>query len=697
MFEPDTAARIEAMLTNPDHEPLLKEGSAYSDIYTGGAAEPHFCSSSMGWGPALRAANPLVLLIFLLSNLYSCLRMAVLFFIELGLAWVDFVRGLVRGHDFVKELLFIPARVIISILLRELCMIGGKIDIVRGMPIIHINFLGYDEQSHRRGPDSRFAHWTLKGIDNAIARLWRTAHHSTWRNYEVWVYSDHGQARVRPYHQVQGYTLGEAVTSAFEKVLANPVRIHSKGVSSIQAHRVRFLGGHSIQRLFSKRSLHNEETDTQQTMVTASGPVSHVYAPRPLTHGERDSVTHELVHRHKVPLVLSVVTPGILCGRTEAGEFRLPQDCAELFGSQHPFLDEISADLLRLCEHLDAGDLVLLGWCAGKKPISFAEENGAHAGATPEETHGFALLPADTPLPKRESVYLRPTHLHNAAFHHLGRAMHPPFEAQTRTAPTQTDTLRVMTYNVHSCMGMDGKLDAERIARVIARARPDVVALQELDVGRTRSHGMDQAQQIAQCLGMEFQFHPAVHLEGERYGDAILTHLPHRLVKTGPLPGLAGKPYIEPRGALWIAVDVHGREIQIINTHLGLNRRERKVQVDTLLSSDWLAHAQCHEPVILCGDFNALPASLVCRRLSGRLKDVQVEARNHRPRSTFSGRVPAMRIDHIFISSGLEVTGIEVPGSELDRLASDHLPLVAEVVLQKSQGKAGCDSCEILK
>jgi hypothetical protein len=247
-----------------------------------------------------------------------------------------------------------------------------------------------------------------------------------------------------------------------------------------------------------------------------------------------------------------------------------------VFGVHHPFLDAIGEDLLRLCEHPDAGDFVLLGWCAGVTPMTFAEENGAHGGATPEETHGFALLPADTPLPKRESVYLRPRHLHDAAMHHLGRPTHPPFAAQPRAAVTQPGTLRVMTYNVHSCLGMDGKLNAERIARVIARARPDVVALQELDVGRARSHGMDQAQLIAQCLAMEFQFHPALHLEEERYGDAILTHLPHRLVKAGPLPGLAGKPHREPRGALWVAVDLHGKEVQIINTHLGLNRHERR-------------------------------------------------------------------------------------------------------------------------
>jgi endonuclease/exonuclease/phosphatase family metal-dependent hydrolase len=251
--------------------------------------------------------------------------------------------------------------------------------------------------------------------------------------------------------------------------------------------------------------------------------------------------------------------------------------------------------------------------------------------------------------------------------------------ARKRPSAAETDTLRIMTYNVHSCVGMDGKLDAERIARVIARCNPDVVALQELDVGRMRSQGVDQAHLIARYLEMEFHFHPALHIEEERYGDAILTHLPQRLVKAGALPGLAGKPKLEPRGALWVAVDLNGTEIQIINTHLGLYPRERAAQIETLLGSDWLAHEDCRGPVILCGDFNALPSSSVCRRLAVRLKDAQIKAQRHRPKCTYSSRFPSVRIDHIFISPGLEVTGIEVSESELTRTASDHLPLVAEV------------------
>lgn len=686
MYEPEVAARVEAMLAGTGNEALLAGGSAYSDNYAGGAAEPHFCPSAMGWGPTLRAANPLVLLAFLLSNFYSFVRVAVLLLLELGLALFDFVRGLVGGYDFFKELKFIPTRVAISILLRELCVIGGKIDISRGLPVIHINFLGYDEQSHRRGPRSLFAHWTLKGIDDAVARLWRAANHAPWRHYEVWVYSDHGQAAVRSYQAVQGYSLEDAVTAAFDKLGTTGLNVRPQGAGGIQTQRVRFLGGRKIQHLFSVLGINDEEAEEAHPLVVALGPVGHVYLPQDMTHDARDFVARELARTHQVPLVLSVAGPGMLCARTEAGEFRLPQDRALLLGAQHPFLDAVGEDLVHLCEHAEAGDLVLLGWRHGVTPISFATENGAHAGASPDETNGFALLPQDTPLPAREHDYLRPIDLRKAALQHLGRPDHQARAARKRIAATRTDCLRVMTYNVHGCVGMDGKLDAERIARVIARARPDVVALQELDVGRERSQGMDQAQLIARYLEMEFHFHPAMHLEEERYGDAILTHLPQRLVKAGPLPGLADKPRLEPRGALWVAVDLHGREVQIINTHLGLYPRERAAQVEALLGSDWLAHEQCREPVIVCGDLNALPSSPVCRRLGGQLVEVQTRAQNHRPQATFSSRLPTMRIDHIFISPGLEVAAIDIPSSELARVASDHLPLLAEIRFPSGPG-----------
>lgn len=685
MFEPDAAAHVEARHMGNDNVSLLREGSAYSDNFTGGAAESHFCPSSMGWGPTFRAANPLVLLAFLVSNFYSFLRVSVLLVIELGLALVDFVRGFFNGFELIKELKFIPTRVAISILLREFCVIGGKIDISRGLPVIHINFLGYDEQSHRRGPHSLFAHWTLKGIDDAITRLWRAANHSAWRHYEVWIYSDHGQASVLPYQQTHGYSLQEAVAASLEKLGTSARKVSQTGVASIQTQRARLLGGKRVQYLLSVLGINGDETAEAPPIIAAMGPVGHIYLPQELTGEKRDIITRELASTHKIPVVLDVEAPGILRARTEAGEFRLPKDRAELFGAQHPFLDSIGEDLVRLCEHADAGDIVVLGWRDGVSPMSFAVENGAHAGVSPDETHAFALLPHDTPLQLRKHDYLRPVDLRDAALQHIRSTNNQHICTQMGSTATRSDILRVMTYNVHSCVGMDGKIDTKRIARVIGRVRPDVVALQELDVGRARTYGMDQAHLIARYLNMNIHFHPTIHLEEELYGDAILTHLPHRLIKAGTLPGLSDKPNLEPRGALWLAIDLDGREIQVISTHLGLDPRERTAQVEALLGNEWLSHEQCQAPVILCGDFNALPSSNVCRRLGSQLKDAQILAPRHIPMSTFPSRFPTLRIDHILLSPELEVTHIEIPNWELARIASDHLPLVAEIRITRSK------------
>lgn len=239
--------------------------------------------------------------------------------------------------------------------------------------------------------------------------------------------------------------------------------------------------------------------------------------------------------------------------------------------------------------------------------------------------------------------------------------------------------LRILTYNVHRCLGTDGRLSPRRIAEVIAVLEPDVVALQELDVGRIRTGGVDQAHEIALQLGMSFHFNPALRVMEELYGDAILTALPCALVRAGPLPGLPGIRDLEPRGALWAAVQVGGVTLQVINTHLGLVARERQAQVEALLGPEWLGHPACQDPVILIGDFNALPRSRAYQRLAAQLADAQRARPNPRPRSTFPARLPVFRIDHAFLGRGVEVIDSVVPRTPLTRVASDHLPLVLDV------------------
>lgn len=227
----------------------------------------------------------------------------------------------------------------------------------------------------------------------------------------------------------------------------------------------------------------------------------------------------------------------------------------------------------------------------------------------------------------------------------------------------------VLTYNVHSCIGRDRKLNIKRITDVIAESRADIVLLQELDVGRARTQHTDQAQEIANLLGMTPHFHPALHVEEGQYGDAILTAFPSRCVRASALPSLH-----EPRGALWVEISIAGRPLQVINTHLGLARRERMLQTQALLGSDWLGHPDHSlSPVILGGDFNAVPHSSVFKTISRHLRTGQGRVTL---RATFPARFPLLRLDHLFYGRGLQLENMATLQTALTAMASDHLPLI---------------------
>jgi endonuclease/exonuclease/phosphatase family metal-dependent hydrolase len=181
---------------------------------------------------------------------------------------------------------------------------------------------------------------------------------------------------------------------------------------------------------------------------------------------------------------------------------------------------------------------------------------------------------------------------------------------------------------------------------------------------------------------MECHFHPAFRWQDEQYGNAILSRYPMALIKSGPLPQWKDKRRpTEPRGALWVTVDLESQKVHIFNTHLSLWPRERSLQAEALLSEQWTGHPDCQGPLVVCGDFNALPRSTVYRKLCGRLRDSQRCLAGHRPQSTWSGRYPISRLDYIFISEDLQVRAIRVPRSQLEKTASDHLPLIAQLQL----------------
>ena len=240
---------------------------------------------------------------------------------------------------------------------------------------------------------------------------------------------------------------------------------------------------------------------------------------------------------------------------------------------------------------------------------------------------------------------------------------------------------RIVTYNVHRCVGNDRRLDVGRVADVLARLEPDIVAMQELDVGRARTGRVDQAHEIARRLDMACHFNAALTVEEERYGDAILTRYPERLVQVGPLPGHPAIPQLEPRGALWVEVEIDGVPVQIINTHLGLVPREQQIQAAFLAGPAWLRHPNCQGPTILLGDFNATATSVVYRTFLKTLSAARTLPKVKTPTATFPSQMPVLRIDHLFVGPEIKVADVFAPFSSLTRVASDHLPLVMDFEL----------------
>jgi len=689
MYEPSSAAAVESKLASSG-QPLLAGGSAYCNIYSGGARESHFCSASIGWHDIIKDSRPIAWLGVTILHLPMVFKALLLCVVEVGLAIFDVLIYRQRYTSLRAEFKFIFARVGICILLRDLITLGASVDIARNFPIIHLNYIGYDEQAHRRGPNSAFAHWSLKGIDRCIKKLWQVLHRSNHRQYDLWVYSDHGQEATTPYEELTGQSINESVKQAIaseypenlDQLLFSNESIALRRASLIGKGRWQKLLPHAIRLSKGNRKSSAFDIISCPPTVVAMGPIGHIYLVQKLyTDKILARVSRSLVDHFNVPGVLYENAAGDVIGYANGRTIRLPADIEQLFGKLHPNKNLVGEDLIRLVKHPDAGKLVLLGWVDGQSPVSFAFENGAHAGVGPRETSAFALLPEDVVSSTSVVQTMRPSDLREHAFRLLQKGAASTSHIQSKRYNRAEKKIRVMTYNVHSCIGMDGKVSPERIARVIARYQPDVVALQELDFGKLRTQGIDQAKLIATLLGMKYHFHPSITDEEEKYGDAILSYLPIMQCKASVLPAPSlNRRGAEPRGVLWATLDVDGVAVQVLNTHLGLYAVERRHQINELLSDRWLEHPDCHGPTVLCGDFNATPGSSTVAKLTTILTDVQ----SHFPGkniNTFAGRLPTLCIDHILTRDIDAVVGVFVPNNELTRLASDHLPLLADITV----------------
>jgi len=693
MYEAESADEIEGRMVADGAEPLFEGAHVYSNIYRGGAAESHYCSGDLTVERFKKRLQPLKLLLLGLVYFPTIVRVTCLAMLEFFIAIWDVIGGTIANGNLLDELRFVPSRVGISLAAREAIRFRILLDIERGVPVIQANFLGYDEQAHRRGPDSDFAHWTLRGIDHAIHDIHRAAGGTPLIDYELLVYSDHGQERSTPYEVLNGRAVEEAVAEVFSRGITagKTMGKHRRPDRPRSLHEGR-------RRLLQQRPGHagfgTMEECVEKINITAMGPIGHIYLPFALEEADYAEYATALVKDAAIPLVLYRPADGeTLRARNPRGEWTLPRDGAEVVGRDHPFLDAVVEDLIRLSQHPDAGNFIISGWDPESPPISFPGERGAHGGPGSEETHGFVLVP-DRILRwhlahhAASGRWMRGTDLREVVRHYLGKdgdRRETAFNGNPREADLP---LRVMTYNLHSCVGLDGRIRPERIARVINHLNPDIVAVQEVDAHRPRSGGHDQAKVIADHLRMEHAFYAVFEEQMEKYGLAIFSRFPFEVVKMDHLTP-AHPRRREARGAMWATFSsLPGvGKLHLVNTHFGLGREERRRQVETLLGPDWLGGIPDDEPVILCGDLNSRERSVVYRRLREKLSDVQTGLPGHRVRATFPTLRAFLRIDHLFVSRHFSVERVEVPHTSTALIASDHFPLCAELSLHPEDGE----------
>lgn len=254
--------------------------------------------------------------------------------------------------------------------------------------------------------------------------------------------------------------------------------------------------------------------------------------------------------------------------------------------------------------------------------------------------------------------------------------------ASAAESPTR---LRILCYNIHYGQGTDGKYDIPRIAEVINATKPDIVALQEIDVHVERSARRHELRMLANETGMTGRFGPTQHYEGGLFGNGFLSNLPFHDLHIQPLPYTEATEELVtyPRNATAAVVEApDGKLVRVISTHFqhASFEKDRIAEAKAINehfanddpSRDAMGADAAALPTILAGDLNAVIGSPPITEIQKKW-DLVVE---DDPAPTVPVANPSKRIDFIAYRKTDPVQVIEQRVIE-EKIASDHFPVFA--------------------
>ena len=228
--------------------------------------------------------------------------------------------------------------------------------------------------------------------------------------------------------------------------------------------------------------------------------------------------------------------------------------------------------------------------------------------------------------------------------------------------------VRIATYNIHRCRGMDRRVVPGRIIEVLREIDADVIALQEV-IG-AGPVGAGQAEEIGAALGMGWVMNCVRTLRHHQFGNVVLSRYP---IVHHSQYDLSWRT-CEPRNCQRADLQIEGQTLHVYNVHLGTAVLERRYQAGRLAS--FVHDRRVTGPKVLLGDFNEWMKGLATKTLSSLFESVNISQHLKR-RRTYPGLFPVVHLDHIYYDGRVEVLNVEMPRTRKALMASDHLPLVA--------------------
>jgi endonuclease/exonuclease/phosphatase family metal-dependent hydrolase len=235
---------------------------------------------------------------------------------------------------------------------------------------------------------------------------------------------------------------------------------------------------------------------------------------------------------------------------------------------------------------------------------------------------------------------------------------------------------RITTYNIHKCRGVDGRVHPERVARVLEEVNADIVSLQEVVSHQGADTADHQADYLAGRLGLVGAMGETRKHRGGAYGNVTLSRWDFKLVR--PIDITVGVR--EQRVALRTDIRLGPHILHVFNVHLGTAVRERRQQAVRLLDQDLLRALDISGPRIVLGDFNEWVHGMVTKTLVAEFHLTDLRAYLTRVRS-YPALLPLLNLDHIYFDHHLRIEKAFFHRTRRSMIASDHLPLVADLVL----------------